>query len=125
DAQCTITTFDPPHSIFSYPESINKRGEVSGVYLDGRITAHGFIRDHRGILTTIDPPGSASSDARSINDAGEITAFFTDERGGPHGFIRDARGTITTFDVPSSYRIHVLDIIKLRGDTADYCYAST
>jgi len=40
----TITTFDPPDSVFTVPESINPAGVIAGTYQDASGTTHGFLR---------------------------------------------------------------------------------
>jgi hypothetical protein len=40
----TITSFDPPGSTFTAPESINRSGVIAGFYYDDNGTAHGFVR---------------------------------------------------------------------------------
>ena len=40
----TFTTFDPPGSILTFPQTINQAGVITGWYLDALDLDHGFIR---------------------------------------------------------------------------------
>jgi len=82
-----FTKFDPPGSIATSPNSINRSGAIAGFYSDGN-TYHGFLRSRYGKFTTFDPPGSTDTYPASINDAGAITGWFTYAHGGEHGFLR-------------------------------------
>jgi len=42
-----FTTFDPPGSIETIPNSINPSGAITGYYFDGNIF-HGFLRSRQG-----------------------------------------------------------------------------
>ena len=99
-ADGTITTFDPPGSQYTYPNSINPAGTITGYYTD--YAQHGFVRAADGTITTFDPPGSTGTIPWSINPAGTITGWYEDASYNPHGFVRAADGTITTFDPPGS-----------------------
>src|SRR5207245_1140080 len=96
----TITSFDVPGAIDTFPTSINPAGVITGSYFDS-VGFHGFVRDARGAITSFDPPGSIRTNPASINPAGEITGRYGDS-GGVHGFVRDRRGVITSFDPPGS-----------------------
>ena len=41
-----LTTFDPPGSIETIPNSINRSGAITGYYFDGNIF-HGFLRSRQ------------------------------------------------------------------------------
>jgi hypothetical protein len=41
----TFTTFDPPGSTFTFPQTINPAGAITGWYLDALDLDHGFIRN--------------------------------------------------------------------------------
>ena len=43
---------------FTFPQSINEKGEIAGTYNDFAGNRHGFVRDPNGTITTFDPPGS-------------------------------------------------------------------
>jgi len=85
----TITKFDVPGAIATFPTSINPAGVITGFYR-GSGGVHGFVRDARGAFTSFDPPGSFSTDPTSINPAGEITGFYHDffDARVAHGFVR-------------------------------------
>src|SRR5262249_15630586 len=78
DAQ-SITSFDPPGSILTWPLGINDRGTITGYYLDGvAYQYHGFIRDARGTITSFDPLGSINTYTSGINNAGMVTGYYFD-----------------------------------------------
>ena len=87
-----FTPFDPPGSIATSPNSINRSGAIAGFYSDGN-TYHGFLRSRYGKFTTFDPPGSTDTYPASINDAGAITGSYADASGVTHGFLRSATTT--------------------------------
>jgi hypothetical protein len=43
-ADGTISTFDPPGSVFTSPASINPAAEIAGSYTDANGASHGFVR---------------------------------------------------------------------------------
>lgn len=94
----TFTTFDPPDSIFTFPEEINNPGQIVGSF--GLSTSDGFFRDTDGTFTLIDPPDSIFTEAYGINDPGQTVGKFVDSSKVEHGFLRDTDGTFTTFDIP-------------------------
>jgi hypothetical protein len=96
-----FTTFDPPGSIATSPNSINRSGAIAGFYSDGNMN-HSFLRSRDGTLTTFDFPGATSTNAASLNPAGTITGFYFDANFVEHGFARSPDGTLTSFDVPGS-----------------------
>ena len=98
----TITTFDPPGSIYTVPTSINPSGAITGYYQDASQGWHGFLRATDGTLTTFDPPGSATvTYTFSINPAGAIAGEYldydADGKSVVHGFLRAPDGTFTIF----------------------------
>ncbi len=97
--------------------AINGRGDVAGIYEDGRGT-HGFVRTAGGELATVDPPGAAYAYAVAINDAGQVAGYY-DEAGTPgtHGFVRDPGRGIATFDYPGA-RYTLVAAINGRGQVA-------
>jgi len=86
----TITSFDVPGAIATFPTSINPAGVITGSYFDSGSIMHRFVRDASGAFTSFDPPGSFSTDPTSINPAGEITGFYHDffDARVAHGFVR-------------------------------------
>ena len=99
----TITTFDPPGSIYTVPWSINPAGAITGQYVTASYEGHGFLRAPDGTITTFDPPESIYTFARAINPGGTIVGGYRDAASyATHGFLRAANGTYTTFDPPGS-----------------------
>ncbi len=105
----TITKFDVPGAIATFPTSINPAGVITGSYFDSGSIMHRFVRDASGAITSFDPPGSSFiptstiSSPTSINPAGEITGSYTDSSLQERGFVRDASGAFTSFDPPGSF----------------------
>lgn len=91
----TLTSFDPPGSVFTFPGAINPAGEIAGYWCDFS-TCHGFLRTAEGAITSFDPPGSVFTFETpdnnqvhvGINPAGAITGGYTDTNGASHGFVR-------------------------------------
>src|SRR4029453_12819425 len=80
------------------PQSINKRGEITGFcFADRRL--HGFFRDKKGTYTLLDFPGATLTEAVGINDDGQVVGEYGDSAGRSHGFFWDA-GLFLTIDVP-------------------------
>ena len=93
-----FTTFDPPGSVGTSPNSINRSGAITGWYYDANFVGHGFVRSPHGTLTTFDPPGATGTLPISINPAGTITGNYFDGNGVRRGFVRSPDGTLTSFD---------------------------
>jgi hypothetical protein len=55
-----FTKFDPPGSISTIPNSMNRSGAITGYYFDGNIF-HGFLRSHDGTFTTFEFPGAPTT----------------------------------------------------------------
>jgi hypothetical protein len=73
---------------------------VTGTYLDGGGSAHGFVRTPDGTVTKFDAAkGATDTVPQAINIDGTIAGYYTTDT--PHGFVRTADGTVTTFDVPN------------------------
>ena len=104
-----FTTFDPPGSIETIPNSINPSGAITGYYFDGNIF-HGFLRSHDGTFTTFEFPGAPTTAGASINAAGVITGFYFDGNGVMHGFVRSPDGTLTSFDPVGSVNTEPVSI---------------
>ena len=91
----------------TFPNAINKRGEVAGTCIDSIAVAHGFVRDARGGITVFDAPGAGQRQrqgtfATDINNDGTIVGYYIDEKLLHHGFVRDPDGTLTTLDAPGA-----------------------
>ena len=100
-----FTTFDPPGSVSTSANSINRSGAIAGFYSDGN-TYHGFLRSRYGKFTTFDPPGSTDTYPASINDAGAITGSYGDASGVTHGFLRSATTTKKSQQRPEGKQQH-------------------
>lgn len=82
----TITSFSVPQNsalqgpnTFTYPESINASGEITGFFSPGFLDSprHGFVRDSSGQVVSFDVPFSNTATIpMSINDSGAITGWF-------------------------------------------------
>jgi hypothetical protein len=100
-ADGTITSFDPPGSVFTFSGSINPEGAIVGTYLDANGGPHGFLRARDGSFTTFNPPGVIApftSFPPSINPAGAV-AYYNDSI---EGFVRAPDGTFTIFESPGA-----------------------
>src|SRR5438105_2487757 len=95
-AGATITTFDPPGSVDTYPYGINASGSVTGYYRDAGGEYHGFLRTADGTITSFDVPGTNFTYPRNINNVGAITGSYQGSSN-YEGFVRAPDGTITTF----------------------------
>jgi hypothetical protein len=96
--QSAFTKFDPPGSIETIPNSMNRSGAITGYYF------HGFLRSPDGTFTTIDFPDAAGTAGVSINLSGTITGYYF---GASlplviHGFVRSPDGVWTSFDAVGS-----------------------
>ena len=83
-----FTIFDPPGSVSTIPNSMNRSGAITGYYLDANFTSHGFLRSPDGTFITVGPPGSVLTKPASINSAGTITGWYQDANFIEHGFVR-------------------------------------
>jgi hypothetical protein len=45
----TYIIFDPPGSTSTQPNSINRKGAITGSYRDAQLVNHGFLRDRTGL----------------------------------------------------------------------------
>jgi hypothetical protein len=63
-ADGTLTTFDPPGSIFTNPAAIDPAGAVVAYYQDASLLLHGFLRAPDGTFTTIDFPAAMAHPPR-------------------------------------------------------------
>ncbi|MBI3475595.1 MAG: hypothetical protein HY010_07665 [Acidobacteria bacterium] len=97
----TIATFDVPGAEGTFPQAINRDGQVAGYYRDNVFQNHGFVRDASGILVTFDVPGSINTTPVAIDQDGHITGSYGDSVA-DHGFLRQPDGNILLFDAPGS-----------------------
>src|SRR3984957_4102762 len=90
--EAAYVIFDPPGSIYTQPNSINREGAITGYYRDAQSVSHGFLRDRDGTITTFDSPGSTYTYAASINRIGMIAGAYNDDEGASNGFLRHSHG---------------------------------
>src|SRR2546430_9393282 len=57
----SLTTFDPPGATSTMALSINRRGAITGFYLDGSSVWHGFLRAPDGAVTTFQAPAAGTA----------------------------------------------------------------
>ena len=67
--------------------AINRRGEITGSYIDPRGRTAGFVREPNGKIKTFALPGAKFTQPLSINEDGVIAGYFKDKNGN-HGFLR-------------------------------------
>jgi uncharacterized membrane protein len=103
----TLTTFDPPSSIFTEVTAINQAGVIIGDYYNGT-ASHGFLRAPDGTVTTFDaPPGSTQGTIpMAINQGGVITGATASAR----AFLRYSDGTTITFGPSDAYFVQPVSI---------------
>jgi hypothetical protein len=99
------------YSFFTVPGSevngasvggLNDWDQISGYYVDGTGTPHGFVKD--GLkYTTLTVPGAAYTIANGINNEGVVTGLYVNPDHSHHGFIW-TKGQFITVDanVPGS-----------------------
>jgi hypothetical protein len=88
---------------------LNERGDLIGVAVDSRYTAHGFLHTHDGNFVSFDAPGNAvgnynGTSPSSINSSGTIAGTYFHNNGTGHGFVRYPDGSIVSFDAPGVAR---------------------
>ncbi len=103
----SITTFDPPDTVYTSPMEITPTETIVGFYIDTSNVWHGFLRAPSGAITTVDAPGLGTSSNQgdavwSINPAGATVGNYTDASWVMHGFLRAPDGRFTTFDAPGA-----------------------
>jgi hypothetical protein len=124
DPEGNFTTFDPPGSISTIPQSINAGGDVTGYYNEANLVVHGFVRLDNGTVISFDPPESVATKAVSINAKGAITGYYQDANMRVHGFLRRHGGTIVSFDPPESMGTTVAGINNAGAITGSYTVAN-
>ena len=82
---------------------------VAGLYVDGTLTDHSYLRYPDGALTTFDAPGAGTTPdnffgtfAVANNDLGVVSGYTIDDNNVSHGFIRSPDGRIGIFNVQSA-----------------------
>ena len=108
----TITLFDPPHSIGTYPTSI-AAGTITGIYTGEGPTQTGFLRTSDGVFTSFKAPrGGNFGDVTAINASGAVTGYYGyyGLNLPTYGLLRDPDGSITSFVVPGATNTYPLGI---------------
>jgi probable HAF family extracellular repeat protein len=114
DRRGQVTTFDVPGGANTFPQGINDRGQIAGIFLsDGGIQT-GFLRDRNGRTTTIDL-SAIGTKARDVNDRGQVVGIYGEPADNEVGYVvrsywRDPDGTITTIAVPGAGETSVYGI---------------
>lgn len=97
----TITTFDPPNSSYTVPQSINAFGQIAGYYQDANGLRPGFLRKRNGTFISFEADQSVAHFPTIVTDmnlGGEIIGYIYRPEGGFTGFLRHTDGTIVTFN---------------------------
>lgn len=106
----TYTLIEVPGAIDTTPNSINNRGDISGQYTLGNLTA-AFVLSRHGEWDLFSVPGSVVTIAYGINTRGDVAGSFTFPGIGqkPRGFTR-IDDVISFIDVPGSIETIVRSI---------------
>ena len=103
DTSGNYTSFDPPGSVRTNPQSINSAGQISGVYTTGGTSMNvGFLRDSTGNFVTFGGPGSCGDAVENavLSASGEIAGTCSYTGGTFTYFIRTASGILTEYGNP-------------------------
>ena len=122
--QGTYTSIDFPGALEGggFITGLNDRGQVLGIYSDGR-NDHGFIYD-KGIYTALpDVPGARLTYPQSINNLGQIVGWSYDSNLKSHSFFYE-NGVYTGIDVPGAARGTYLSDINDKGQIVGISYDS-
>lgn len=113
----TITTFDAPDSVGTFPQAVSEFGTIVGFYEDSSGISHGFTRSAQGALASFDVSGSGTFPV-AVNRHGQITGTVFSERLGvsvSRGFVREADGRVTQFDASADAVVTRPEAINARG----------
>lgn len=88
------------------PQSINKKGAITGSSANNGYETVGFVRSPSGAVTSFHV-GSKETDPASINSSGTIAGSYFDKNGNQQGFERAADGTIKKLHVSGTIQIMV------------------
>src|SRR5271155_3813137 len=81
---------------------INRRGLISGYYIDSSGVNHCFLRAPHGKITTFSVKNATGSVSNGLNLKGSIAGYYADSNSVFHGFLRAPDGIITMFDEPDA-----------------------
>lgn len=97
------SSFDPPGSVRTQPQSINGVGQISGVYTTSVTSLDvGFLRDSTGTFVTFGGSGSCGDSVlnAALSASGEIAGSCYYNGGTVTYFIRTAGGILTEYSDP-------------------------
>jgi len=103
-----VLLYVPSDAVTTVASGINDSGEITGFYVDGDSSYHGFLRGAGGRYTTFDEPNAIVEGfdegtlPRAINADGMVVGEYFDSLGVLHGFTRDQSGNYVSFDAPSA-----------------------
>jgi hypothetical protein len=114
-----ITTFDYPGAGNStFPQKINNRGDVVGIYDDSTGASRGFVRFSDGSFSApiVDPNDTADfTEGRGINNSRTVNGDYLGSDGNVHSFFLSG-GTFTEYNVPGTVQTNLLSI----NDAGDF-----
>ena len=120
-AKGKITSFDVPEgALGTEGDAINKKGVITGYYLDQADRAHGYIRQPDGTFTTFDAAGTDTVPG-AINAKGTVVGDY-DVNVSQHvqGFSRSPSGKLKTIKQPNSNGGTFANSINIDGVVAGY-----
>ena len=90
----------------TFPEGINRQGEIVGFYVDSQNIAHGFVYTSATGSTTLDVPAAGTENGAgtvlvSVNSSGVITSTYLDDADVYHGAVI-SHGSFLYFDAPGA-----------------------
>src|SRR5262249_39036960 len=108
-----ITTFDYPGTGNStFPQKINERGDIVGVYIDSLGVRRGFVRFGDGNFSApiVEPNDTVGfTQGRGINNSRTVCGEYIGSDGNDHGWFLSG-GTFTEYNVPGAIGTDVLGI---------------
>jgi hypothetical protein len=82
----TITDFDPPGSVATFPMGINGSGAYAGYYLDSHAVAHAFRQRPGRAMETYVPMGATNTYVTTLNGSGYVAGYYVDANHMTHAF---------------------------------------
>ena len=114
-----ITTFDYPGAGNStFPQKINERGDVVGIYDDPSGASRGFVRFDDGSFSDpiVDPNDTADfTEGRGINNSRTVNGDYLGSDGNIHSFFL-TDGIFTEYAVPGTVQTNLVSI----NDAGDF-----
>jgi uncharacterized membrane protein len=106
DRRGRVTRFDVPDGTSAFPQGINDRGQIAGIYLDRDGIQTGFVRTRKHAVTSI-RIGTIGSKARDINDHGDVVGVYAEPAANDlgyvvRGYMRRRNARTTTIAVPGA-----------------------